>query len=595
MSKCLEQVKTTGDIATHEDSIVNMAGNEVWLHSTIAPVKDDHGQLDYIIIVSSDITDRKNVTKELSRSEIKSRAALENSPVCTKIVDLDFNLQYMSRAGVEGLGIDDITDFYGKPYPLEFYPDSFRTPMTANLKRVKETGDILTQEAAVVDTEGNELWFHSTIVPVNNDQGQLDYIIVVSSDITERKRAEVSLTSAAEAAQAANTAKSQFLANMSHEIRTPMNAIIGFSDILIEDNLTGEQKANIGIIRESAASLLNLINDILDFSKIEAGQLDVEKTDCSLTKLLKSLESIVCAQADEKSIDFRIQAGPNVPAHIHSDAGRLRQCLVNLVDNAIKFTDQGHVYLHVSLHKDNDSHFIQFDVEDTGIGIPAHRQQAIFESFTQADGSTTRKYGGTGLGLTVTRQLVGLLDGELRISSEPRKGSVFSLVIPTGVDITGYALLDRHDTPDAGTNELPKTETPLFSGSVLVAEDVKGNQKLMELMLSKLGLDVVIAEDGNQALQKALSQSFDLILMDMQMPHMDGYEATRALKQQGYETPIVALTANAMKGDDQKCIEAGCDGYLTKPIDRRELPRILAQYLPTWQEATANTIDSIQA
>jgi len=245
--------------------------------------------------------------------------------------------------------------------------------------------------------------------------------------------------------------------------------------------------------------------------------------------------------------------------------------------------------MKVSLHEDEGQHVIRFDVEDTGIGIPRHRQAAVFESFTQADGSTTRKYGGTGLGLTVTRKLTRLLGGVLSLASEEGKGSVFSLVIPAGMDITGQALLDRHSAPDQEAEESGETGAMVFSGSVLVAEDIKTNQILMKTMLAKLGLEVTIADDGSQALQKALCQSFDLIFMDMQMPHMNGYEATEQIRKAESKiknqkskiphVPIVALTANAMKGDDEKCLAAGCDDYLSKPIDARELMRITAKYL----------------
>ena len=393
-------------------------------------------------------------------------------------------------------------------------------------------------------------------------------------------------------AKAANTAKSKFLAHMSHEIRTPMSTILGFSDILRDEDLTHEQNADVDAIRNSTENLLALINDILDFSKIEAGQLDVHMVECSLGTLLDSLESMMKSQAIEKSIDFQIMTDQNLPAQIHSDPCRLKQCLINLTMNAIKFTDQGHVHVKVSLQEEDNVPCVRFDVQDTGIGIPKDRQQAIFESFTQADdGATTREYGGTGLGLTVTRQLTELLGGTLTLTSEPGKGSVFSQVIPVGMDIAEQPLLDRARAESRANHAPESASTPEFSGTILVAEDVAGNRQLMQLLLSRLGVSVVLAEDGEQAVQKAMSQSFDLILMDMQMPRMNGYDATRTLKQQGCQTPVIALTANAIKGDDVKCMKSGCDGYLTKPIDRKMLLSLLAEYLqPDRQKAGKETV-----
>ncbi|MHB9070258.1 MAG: CHASE domain-containing protein [Sedimentisphaerales bacterium] len=392
-------------------------------------------------------------------------------------------------------------------------------------------------------------------------------------------------------AEVANIAKSQFLANMSHEIRTPMNAIIGFSDVLADERLTDEQKNYVDIIRNSGKHLLQVINDILDFSKIEAGKIDIELIDYSLGKVLNSIESLMMAKAIEKGIELKIVGAKDLPTQIRTDPTRLLQCLLNLVNNAVKFTQQGYVHINVFLEDRNNQPYIRFDVEDTGIGISTDKQGKIYEPFMQADESTTRKFDGTGLGLTVTKQLIELLGGQISLTSQEGKGSTFSLVIPAGLDVTKQPSLDRYniaehlDSPSDGVKE------PKYSGRVLVAEDVKTNQILARLLLNRMGLEVTIAEDGNQAVQKALNQKFDLIFMDIQMPFMNGYEATRALREKGITTPIVALTSNAMTGDDKKCIESGCDGYLTKPLDNRELLKIIRKYLPPENQTLIEKVD----
>ena len=292
-------------------------------------------------------------------------------------------------------------------------------------------------------------------------------------------------------ATGANKAKSEFLANMSHEIRTPLNAIIGFSQVLSEQSMTHEQGEYVGIIRDSGETLLRLISDILDFSKIEAGRLDTERISFSLQRLLDTLESLMSPKAARKKLDFEIVTCNDLPAYIVTDPARLRQCLINLIDNAVKFTETGHVYVNTSIEIVEAVPFIRFDIEDTGIGIPPDRQKAIFEAFTQADGSTTRKFGGTGLGLTITRKLAALLGGSLSLSSEPDRGTVFSLTIPAGLDIRKQPqLVDVEDTDHTTQDQT----LPQLSGRVLVAEDTLTNQMLIRLLLEKTGLEVEIVD-----------------------------------------------------------------------------------------------------
>ncbi|MHC4461366.1 MAG: CBS domain-containing protein [Planctomycetota bacterium] len=403
----------------------------------------------------------------------------------------------------------------------------------------------------------------------------------------------------AQEAVVADQAKSEFLANMSHEIRTPMNAIIGFSEVLAEGELTDEQKHHVDVIRESGENLLQLINDILDFSKIEAGKLDFEIIVCSLEQLLAGTESLMRPTATKKGLAFEVLQCTELPAQIRSDPARLRQCLTNLVNNAIKFTKEGHVYVNVSLQEVGDKGtpqpFIRFDIEDTGIGIPAHKQNLIFEKFMQVNGSSTRKYSGTGLGLPITKQLAHLLGGELSLTSEQGKGSVFSLTIPAGVDVKSQPLFNKYDYINKINEGLDVPEQATFSGRVLVAEDSLTNQMLIKLLLEKMGLQVTIAEDGKEAVDKALSQPFELIFMDVQMPNMNGYEATKILRKKGLKTAIVALTAYAMKNDDEKCIAAGCSDYMAKPIDRKQLMQIIRKYLPAESTALAERIDSVKS
>lgn len=373
----------------------------------------------------------------------------------------------------------------------------------------------------------------------------------------------------------ASKAKSEFLANMSHEIRTPLNAIIGFSDLLSDESLSEQQETYVNIICHAGGNLLGLINDILDFSRIEAGKLDTECVHCSLKEIIESVDAFLRSEAERKGLQFRITHDADVPGRIYSDPTRIRQCLVNLIGNAIKFTDRGHVHVNLSVAQSDGSPLIRFDVEDTGIGIAEDKLDIIFDSFSQANSNTTRNFGGTGLGLAITRSLAELLGGSVSVRSKLEQGSVFSLVIPVGVDPTKESPLQLH-SKEVCTSDPHKQS---FTGRVLVAEDNPSNRMLIKIMLQKMGLDVSIVENGQEAVDRACLQHFDMIFMDMQMPVMNGYEAVAALRKNNMTVPIIALTANAMKGDAEKCINAGCDEYLPKPVNRKNLEKVMAGYL----------------
>jgi len=400
--------------------------------------------------------------------------------------------------------------------------------------------------------------------------------------VLQCQQAEERANMLAQEATSANRAKSEFLANMSHELRTPMNAIVGFSEVLSDDTLDKEHKSYVNMILESSKNLLHLIDDILDYSRVESGKLDINIRECRIGDLISEIESMLRPLASKKNITFEVLQCDMIPEIVQTDPLRLRQCLTNLIDNALKFTDAGYVYMDVGLVNYGQEAFLQFTVEDTGIGIPDDKIDFIFESFMQADSAMTRKYGGAGMGLAITKRLVTLLGGQISVTSAEGKGSVFTFEIPTGVQWSNVnaSVWNKYLHVDE-INEILQSEkgSVMYNGKVLVAEDNPSNQKLIAILLQKMSLDVALADDGLQAVEQCAQQTFDVILMDMQMPNLNGYDAVRQLRSQGIQTPIIAVTANAMTGDEQKCLSVGCDGYLSKPIDRKKLEELIGQYL----------------
>ncbi len=401
------------------------------------------------------------------------------------------------------------------------------------------------------------------------------------------KRAVQQLDQERERAEEATRSKSEFLANMSHEIRTPMTAILGFADVLLEPDLDESDKLDtINTVRRNGKHLLAVINDILDLSKIEAGKLEVERIPCHTRRFLTDVRDMLCVRSDEKGIRLSIEIVDTIPDVIESDPTRLRQALVNLVGNAIKFGDHGVV--RIMAQCDRATETLTFYVIDQGIGMTPEQIGKLFKPFSQVDSSTTRKFGGTGLGLAITKRIAGLLGGDVAVQSELGKGSMFSLTVPTG-PLAGVEMVGALRLAETAAQIKPPTqalERPKLTGRILLVEDAPDNQRLIFAILTRAGAEVVTAENGRIGLETALAarsegQPFDLILMDMQMPVMDGYEATQRLREQGYDGQIIALTANAMSGDALKCAAAGCDHYLSKPINREVLIREIADRMGT--------------
>ena len=398
-----------------------------------------------------------------------------------------------------------------------------------------------------------------------------------------------------ERAEAASQAKSEFLANVSHEIRTPMNAILGYIELIEDPETPSEDRAMlIDGVRRSGTHLLSVIDNILDISQIEAGKVTLSVERVSPEDISLDVEMLFRGQAKEKSLQFEVKCDENLPPAIHTDRARLRQILVNLVGNAIKFTESGFVQVTVEMQRKEatEEGHLHIAVSDSGIGMGDETQARIFEPFEQGDAAPTRRFGGTGLGLSIARRLVELLGGEITVQSQPGQGALFTVTVPTRA-----APQEEEPIPDRTEGETVSLSTTgtepgrrRFSGRVLLAEDGVDNQRVIEHFLTRAGLDVEIAENGQVACQIAFAARYggrplDLILMDIDMPVLDGYRATETLRKAGFTVPIIALTAHALTGDRERSLQAGCNDYTTKPISRDTLMSLIARYLEAAKQA----------
>jgi PAS domain S-box-containing protein len=557
-------------------------------------LRDSAGSIVGMRTASIDITERRQSEDEAYQSAAELRALFQGIP--DLFVRMDSNGTVLDCNG--GQGSDPFLsaeNFAGRDLQNILLGDVLGRFLRAQ-ENARMTGDMQIIEFEVEALECGQ-FYEARLLPLNWDQS-----IVIVRNVTDQKTSESKLRgyaeelehknqelqSALETAREATLLKSRFLANMSHEIRTPMNGIVGMTNFLRETALTSEQREYAESIGSSADALITLINDILDLSKIEAGKLRLDRVPFLLKAVVEETTSIFALQARAKGLEFACTLAPGVPFAVSGDPGRLRQVMTNLLGNAIKFTENGQIHLAVEMLMSEvpGSIHLRFWVKDTGIGISPDQKNRLFQTFTQGDGSSTRKYGGTGLGLAISKQLVALLGGEIGVESEPGRGSYFWFTAtfdepaPSEVEQL-HQSASRVETMNLAT-ALAASAGVRQERRVLLAEDNAINQRIAVRLLQKLGLVVDAVVNGREAVDALSKREYDLVLMDCQMPVLDGFEATKIIRKNETgtrRTPICALTANAMEGDRDRCLAAGMDDYISKPVDIEKLRETVARWM----------------
>jgi PAS domain S-box-containing protein len=519
-----------------------------------------------------DITARKCAEEALKQSELRLRTVVTNVPVILLAFSGEGVLTLCEGKGLAALSLE----------PESLVGSTVRDLEAAMPGIAEAYGRAMSGQRVTSIQEVGGRVYETQLVPVHEND-RVTGIIGIGIDITDLKRSGEEAQRAREVAEAASKAKSEFLANVSHEIRTPMNCILGMTELALDGPLSGEQREYLELVRTSTNSLLTIINDILDFSKVEAGKLELSLARLSLAEVLETTVKHFALRARQKGLSLGYHIAPGTPDTFLGDAGRIRQVLTNLIGNAIKFTETGSVTVRVSPEFQNAAEAVlRFEVVDTGIGIARDKQKVIFDAFAQADGSATRRYGGTGLGLTISRQIVELMDGQIGLESEQGKGSTFYFSLRLQKIQEGLPVPEARLTEENAGGAHTESNQAV---RILLVEDNPANQRLMLYMLRKQSYDVTVANNGLQAVaafEKAGEGGFNLILMDVQMPQMNGFEATAAIREREKEfttkVPIIALTAHAMKGDRERCMDAGMDGYISKPIHRDHLLQIIEHF-----------------
>ena len=517
------------------------------------------------------------------------RTVMDSIPDSIYVNDADGRCLMRNQASARQLGLESEADGLGLT-GADLFPEGEARAEREQHRRVVETGRPVLGRLTTVQRDGQAVWYECSTVPLLAPDGHATGVVGVVRDVTDQKRAERELVRARDTAEAAARAKSEFLANMSHEIRTPMNGVIGMADVLAESTLTQDQAECVRTIQTCADALLALISDVLDLSKIEAEGVEIEAVRFEPRALARDAAAVVRTQAQARGLALDVEVGADVPEVALGDPTRIRQVLLNLLSNAVKFTHQGGVTVRLGADELAPSGVgpfgLRVSVRDTGVGIAPDKRAGLFEAFTQADASTTREYGGTGLGLAISSRLVALMGGEIRVEGEPGVGSTFTF------EVRVEALPDLRSAPRPENSPAPRPEDSaprLASGPpsalrVLAAEDNAVNQRVVARLLRQLGSDVDVVANGREALEAlraaaGAGRPYDVVLMDVQMPVMDGHEATRRLRRElapADQPHVIALTANAMTGDREACLDAGADDYLTKPVRRDALEASLA-------------------
>jgi len=537
----------------------------------------------------SDISQRLAMENALRENEAKYRSLIGNIPGAAYRCEAtkEFGMLFISSA------IEDISGYSARdfllPHPALNLPDLYHPDDREQTEQLDNYQSAYSVEYRIINKAGEMRWILDNGQAIRNEQGDIVWLDGFMMDITARKSMEQELVQARDLAEQAAAARSSFLANMSHEIRTPMNAIIGFSDVLIDTQLDQEQRKHLMTINSAARSLLHLLNDILDSAKLEKGKLELEWRDFSLIELMDSVVSTLWLQACKKELDLTLHIAPGLENFYRGAPDRIRQVLTNLLGNAVKFTESGSVTVTV---RQDRAGYLTFLIEDTGIGMDADQLEHIFDSFRQADASMSRRFGGTGLGTTISKQLVELMGGEIQVQSALGKGTSFSFTLPLQL---GNPVITLE----------PVQEDKLPALQILVVDDISQNVNLLTVVLERAGHSIDGVSNGAQALLQVQQQAYDLVLMDIHMPEMDGLTAARKIRaleqQKGVEPlPIIALTASVLDEDRRAATEAGMQGFVTKPVDvavlNREIARVLGiktQRTPTDFVAAAKSDENI--